>query len=54
MQRVRNLATKKVISINEFMRRAVSTEAFILEQTENGARVLMEEKDSRVKEAVFP
>jgi hypothetical protein len=54
MQRVRALATKHGLSINEFMRRAVSTEAFVLEQLGSGARIFVEDKDSRVKEVVFP
>lgn len=54
MQRVRAIAARKGITINEFMRRAVSTEAFIAEETASGGRVLIEGRDARVKEVVFP
>jgi hypothetical protein len=54
MRRVRALAAKNGISINEFMRRAVSTEAFVLEQLGSGSRIFVEDQNSRVKEVVFP
>ena len=53
LKSVRALAKKRGISINEFMRRAVSTEAYILEQTGNGARILIQDKGGRQKEIVF-
>ena len=54
MQKVRSLASRKGITINEFMRRAVSTEAFFMERAERGARILIEEQDRTTKEIVFP
>ncbi len=54
LKTVRALANKRGISINEFMRRAVSTELFILEQIANGATILMEDRRGRVTQLVFP
>ncbi len=54
MRRIRALAARKGITINEFMRRAVSTEAFFLEETAVGSRIFVEDKDKGLKEVVFP
>jgi uncharacterized protein (DUF1778 family) len=54
MQKVRSLASRRGISINEFMRRAISTEAFFLERSLRGARIYVEETGRTTKEVVFP
>lgn len=54
MKRVRALAAAKGITINEFMRRAVSTEAFLVEQSSKGARILLQDDNDKVREVVFP
>jgi predicted transcriptional regulator len=54
MKRVRALASRRGISINEYMRRAISTEAFFLERSLRGARIYVEEAGRTTKEVVFP
>ena len=54
MKKVRTLAARRGISINEFMRRAMSTEAFFMERSLEGARFYIEENGRTTKEVVFP
>lgn len=53
MRVVRAQAARKGISINEFMRRAIGTEAYLLDQIEQGGRLLIERADKSIREVVL-
>lgn len=53
MQKLRAAARKRGISINEFVRRAVGTEVFLLDEIDKGSHVLIEDRNARVRELLL-
>ena len=51
--RVREIAKEENISINEFVRRALGTEVYFLEQKKKGSKVLLEDQKHKLREVVF-
>lgn len=47
------LSELQSISMNEAIRRAISTEAFIQHEVRNNSKVLLETKDGKIKELIF-
>lgn len=47
------MAAKRGVTLGEVIRRAISTEKFLLEEVDRGGSVLIEQKDGRVKQLVI-
>ena len=51
---LRRLAEQYGTTVAEVLRNAISAEAFLMEAVDNGARVLLEDKDKVLRELVLP
>lgn len=47
------LAESQGISQNEALRRAIATEAYLLEERLNGSKVLLQKSDKEIREVIF-
>jgi adenine C2-methylase RlmN of 23S rRNA A2503 and tRNA A37 len=47
------MANKRGVTLGEVIRRAIGTEKFLIEETDRGGTVLIEEKSGRVKQLVL-
>lgn len=52
-QALKEMADRRGISITEAVRRAISTEKFIEDETAAGSKVLVEDKDKTIRQVVF-
>lgn len=53
MKKLREAARKRGVTINEFVRRAVGTEVFLLEEIDKGSHILVEDKNARTREILL-
>lgn len=47
------LAQSQGITQNEALRRAIATEAYLLEERKNGTKVLLQKSDKEIREVMF-
>ncbi len=50
---LRSIASKREISMTEALRRAISTEKFLMDETDGGSKVLIEDKKHNIRQILL-
>ncbi len=51
---IRTITSRRGVTLTEALRRAISTQKYIDDAAQRGARILIEEPDKTLKELIFP
>ncbi|HEX5760738.1 MAG TPA: CopG family transcriptional regulator [Thermoanaerobaculia bacterium] len=50
---LKEMAAKRGVTVAEVVRQAIATEKFLLDEVEKGNKILIEDRDSRLRQIVF-